>query len=274
MAPRAPDGGARNLWTRIASAAVLGPAAIAATWAGFPWFDLMLLAASAALAWEWARLCRYGRFDGGRDWLFVGAVVAGVLAAVAGAPQAAIVAVVVALAAVWLVTGLVRGVEAAGWRATGFILITLSCICLLSIRSTGAEGFRMTVWVLVVTWAVDTGGYVVGRLVGGPKLAPRISPRKTWSGFVGGLLAAIAVGLAYPYGVAAITVLASVTAALIVACAAVVGDLLESAAKRRFHLKDSSALIPGHGGLLDRVDGLLLAAPAAALMFSESWKWA
>lgn len=274
MAPRAPDGAARNLWTRIASAAVLAPAAIGATWAGFPWFDLMVLAASAALAWEWARLCGYGRFDGPRDWIFVASVSVVVLLATAPIPVVTPAALALAGAFASLLAGLSARSDSAGWRAAGFLLITTACICLLQIRGSGSDGLRPIIWIFLVTWAADTGGYVVGRLVGGPKLAPRISPRKTWSGMVGGLLAAIAVGAAYPYGVATITALASASAALFVAGAAVAGDLLESAAKRRFRLKDSSALIPGHGGLLDRVDGLLLAVPVATLILSESWKWA
>lgn len=271
MAPRAPDGGARNFWTRIASAAVLAPVAIGAIWVGSPWFDLMVIAASAALGWEWARLCRYGRFDRG-DWLFVSAVAGVVLLSAVDVPISVTLLLAVALAGAWLFGGLAAGAEAVGWRSAGLLLIALGAVALLTIRSGDGQGLHATIWLFLVTWAVDTGGYLVGRVCGGPKLAPRISPKKTWSGLVGGLLAAIAVGVAYPYGVAA-TAISAATAALVVAGAAVIGDLLESAAKRRFGLKDSSALIPGHGGLLDRVDGLLLAAPATALMLSESWRW-
>lgn len=270
MAPRAPNGGARNFWTRIASAAVLAPIAIGAIWLGSPWFDLMVIAASAALAWEWARLCRYGRFEG-RDWPFVSAVAGVVLLPALGVPVLLALLLAFALAGAWLFGGLAASAEASGWRSAGLLLIALGGIALLTIRS-GGQGLHATIWVFVVTWAVDTGGYLVGRVCGGPKLAPRISPKKTWSGLAGGLLAAIAVGVAYPYGVAA-TAISAATTAVLVGGAAVIGDLFESAAKRRFGLKDSSALIPGHGGLLDRVDGLLLAAPATALLLSESWRW-
>lgn len=271
MAPRAPDGGARIFWTRIASAAVLAPVAIAAIWMGSPWFDLMVIATATALAWEWARLCRYGRF-GRRDCLFVSVVAGVVLLAAVGVPIPITLLLAIALAGAWLIGGLAAGAEAPGWRSAGLLLIALGGIALLTIRSDDAQGLHATIWVFLVTWAVDTGGYLVGRVCGGPKLAPRISPKKTWSGLAGGLLAAIAVGVAYPYGVAA-TAISAAIAAFVVAGAAVIGDLFESAAKRRFGLKDSSSLIPGHGGLLDRADGLLLAAPVTALMLSESWKW-
>jgi phosphatidate cytidylyltransferase len=121
-------------------------------------------------------------------------------------------------------------------------------------------------FVLLVVWTSDIGAYIAGRALGGPKLAPRISPGKTWSGAAGGTLAAVAVGvvlqLGWPHGSMAQAI--GVTAALSIVSQ--LGDLFESGVKRYYGAKDSSRLIPGHGGLLDRLDGVLAAAPAAALL--------
>jgi phosphatidate cytidylyltransferase len=119
---------------------------------------------------------------------------------------------------------------------------------------------------MAVVWATDIGAYAVGRGIGGPRLAPHWSPRKTWSGFAGGMLCAALAGgaTALVLGVSPALPLILVSAGL--AVVAQFGDLAESLAKRRFGVKDSSSLIPGHGGLLDRLDGLLAVIPAVALM--------
>ncbi len=118
-----------------------------------------------------------------------------------------------------------------------------------------------------IVWGGDIGAYLVGRLVGGPRLAPRISPGKTWSGALGGTLVAVLAGLAVRPGHALLAGLV----ALLLSVAAQAGDLLESGLKRRFGVKDSGRLIPGHGGLLDRLDGVLTSAPLlAALVWQAS----
>jgi phosphatidate cytidylyltransferase len=131
------------------------------------------------------------------------------------------------------------------------------------LRNDLSLGLAAVLWLFAVVWAEDTGAYFAGRLIGGPKLAPRVSPNKTWSGAAGGVIAGVVAG-------SAVVVLAGITwrpthaaIALLVAVAAQLGDLLESGIKRRFGVKDASALIPGHGGLMDRVDGLLVAAAVA-----------
>jgi phosphatidate cytidylyltransferase len=149
--------------------------------------------------------------------------------------------------------------------ASGVVYILLSAAALLWLRVDAGAGRANVVFVLLVVWATDIGAYLIGRLVGGIPLAPSISPAKTWSGAAGGLACALGVGL----GAAQIS-LDSVWRALAVAAGlsivAQAGDLLESGVKRHFGVKDSSRLIPGHGGLLDRLDGLLAAAPVAALL--------
>ncbi|MEK9662524.1 MAG: CDP-archaeol synthase, partial [Alphaproteobacteria bacterium] len=128
------------------------------------------------------------------------------------------------------------------------------------------DGALTIFWLFAVVWAADIGAYFTGRAIGGPKLAPRISPGKTWSGFAGGMILAVLIGgvggwlKGGEWGVAAFLV------ALAVALASVFGDLLESWVKRRFGAKDSGSIMPGHGGVLDRIDGILTATPVLAII--------
>jgi phosphatidate cytidylyltransferase len=128
---------------------------------------------------------------------------------------------------------------------------------------------------LLVTWSADIGAFAVGSTLKGPKLWPRFSPNKTWSGFVGGLLAAMATGtLMTALSAFQLNLLAAALIGLVVGLATMAGDLWESALKRRFGVKDSGDLIPGHGGLLDRVDGLMFAVVVMALArLANHWGW-
>lgn len=139
----------------------------------------------------------------------------------------------------------------------GLVLVPVATLALIALR---ADGLPTVGFLLLAVWSTDIGAYLVGRVVGGPKLAPAISPGKTWSGAAGGLLAAIVIcnGAGFTLYAAAMALLLSLVTQI--------GDLAESALKRRCGVKDSSHLIPGHGGLLDRLDGLLLAAPTAYLL--------
>lgn len=148
---------------------------------------------------------------------------------------------------------------------------------LLWLRHQPQLGRETVIWLLLCIWATDVGAYFVGRAAGGAKLAPRISPGKTWSGLVGGMAwAAVASATAgYAFGLGDTVSLAVIGAGLAVVGQA--GDLLESAAKRRAGVKDSGRLIPGHGGLLDRIDGLmavLVAVGLARLLAGPGWPWA
>ncbi|MBX6321213.1 MAG: phosphatidate cytidylyltransferase, partial [Rhodospirillaceae bacterium] len=143
------------------------------------------------------------------------------------------------------------------WRLVGVLYVGLSCLAILWLRAEPAAGLATVLWLLALVWATDIAAFAAGRRRGGPKLAPAISPGKTWSGLAGGVAAAAAVGAAAAWlrpgtGPA---VLAALSAGL--AVVEQLGDLFESAVKRRFGVKDSSAIIPGHGGFLDRVDGLM-----------------
>ncbi|MFZ4762578.1 MAG: phosphatidate cytidylyltransferase [Alphaproteobacteria bacterium] len=145
----------------------------------------------------------------------------------------------------------------------GFALI-MACLLSLWWLRLQERGVFLVVFFLLLIWCTDIGAYVVGRCCKGPKMAPRISPGKTWSGAVGGLLSAILVALLLSEGMY-YSDWALLKAALLISISAQIGDLMESQAKRWAGVKDSSQLIPGHGGVLDRVDGILLAAPMYAL---------
>lgn len=152
------------------------------------------------------------------------------------------------------------------WLALGVLYIALTCWALWRLRLDPEWGRMTLFWLLAVVWGADTGGFAFGMTLRGPKLAPAISPNKTWSGFVGGTLVAALGGwavVAYMKGEAGLEI--ALFSALI-GVASQMGDLFESWIKRRFGVKDSGAIIPGHGGLFDRVDGLVAAALATALI--------
>jgi phosphatidate cytidylyltransferase len=134
------------------------------------------------------------------------------------------------------------------------------------LRRDASFGFAAIMLLFVIVWLTDIAAYFAGRAIGGPKLMPRVSPKKTWSGAVGGTLAGVlgAVGVAHTSGVASLAAVAGV--ARVISVVSQGGDLLESAIKRRFNTKDASQLIPGHGGLMDRLDGFVAAAVAGALI--------
>jgi phosphatidate cytidylyltransferase len=180
-------------------------------------------------------------------------------------------AATVLLIAEWI--RLCRHAKAPWLPAGGTLWILLAAAALLWLRADPTTGRANLLFLLILTWASDIGAYLVGRLVGGPRLAPLISPGKTWSGAAGGIVAALAVG-----GVSALVVTPhaagpaggdfahAMAVALVLCVIGQLGDLAESWAKRQFGVKDSGTLIPGHGGLLDRLDALLAVAPFAALL--------
>jgi len=249
---------------RLISAIVLAPVPIAAIWFGWPWLPLLVAAAAAVMGWEWARLCQGGRVGAGGIVLVAALVAATAAAALAGL-AAGLAAAAAGAVLTWAVARLCRDREP-GWIAIGGFWLALPCVLLLWLEGSRNAGPAVLFWILAVVWATDIGAYVVGRRIGGPRLAPRWSPGKTWAGLVGGAAAAGVVGwiTAYVLGIAPVLPLVMVSTGL--AIVEQFGDLAESMAKRRFGVKDSSGLIPGHGGLLDRVDGLLAVIPVVALL--------
>ena len=158
--------------------------------------------------------------------------------------------------------------------------VGVAAAALLWLRDDPRVGWPNILFLVLVVWSADIGAYATGRLIGGPRLAPRLSPGKTWSGAAGGLLAAVAVGVMTAQILSASTTpWRAIVLAGALAIVAQAGDLLESAVKRRLQIKDTSHLIPGHGGLFDRLDAILAAAPAAALLALALgrgvvlWRW-
>ncbi|WP_233256226.1 phosphatidate cytidylyltransferase [Falsiroseomonas bella] len=257
-----------DLRKRALSAMVLGPLALACIWLGAEAFTGMMALAVALLAWEWVHLC------GRRVRMLPGMAVpiavfaAGVLAVQDHVRWALVVLGLGFGVAWWFAHRMAETLTQPALRlALGVLYIGLAGIALIELRHDGWAGRANVFFLFLVVWASDIGAYMAGRMLGGPKLWPAVSPNKTWSGAAGGLAAALLIGLgvalAFDPGARVLPVLA---VAALLGVASQSGDLLESAIKRHFHVKDSSHLIPGHGGLLDRLDGLLAAAPVAALV--------
>jgi phosphatidate cytidylyltransferase len=184
-----------------------------------------------------------------------------------------VAAAALGLAIEWLMLCRLPTARAGGarLRMAGIAYVGLAAAALVLLRGDPVAGRANVVLLVLTVWGVDIGAYVVGRMLGGPRLAPRISPGKTWSGAVGGLLAAIAVGLAVAPMLADdispwISVWRTILVSAAIGIVAQAGDLLESFVKRRLEVKDSSNLIPGHGGLFDRLDAILSSALAGAVL--------
>lgn len=261
-----PLGISKNLFQRIVSAVLLLPPVLGALWAGGWYFSAFLMLGGVLMAREWTALTSPGqRFSGNILSVLVVAIVIQTHTGNTG----------IANWALFLATTLVVGyvlirVKAAvdfGWLMIGLSYVGAPLIALWWLRTLDAG--LLVLWVFFIVWATDIGGYFFGKGIGGPKLAPKLSPKKTWAGLLGGMAFSIAVGSALHFAfsfVPSITVLV-VTSGLL-AVWAQAGDLVESGIKRHFKVKDSGELIPGHGGLLDRVDGLVFVAPAMALLMA------
>lgn len=254
MAPA--EAGALRL--RVLSALVMAPLPIIAIWFGGPLLALLTVAAAIVMAWEWRRLC------GGGSVLIAAVAFAVGTAALAGIGVGSLLAAIGAMA-IWLIEARRPG-SAPLWTAAGILWVALPCIILLWLVQSGSASRGTLFWVFGVVWATDIGAYAFGRGIGGPLLAPRWSPRKTWAGLLGGIFCAALIGWATAGVLGATPVLPLVLVSAGLAIVEQFGDLAESVAKRRFGVKDASSLIPGHGGLLDRLDGLLAVIPAVALL--------
>jgi phosphatidate cytidylyltransferase len=258
-----------RLRQRIASAAALAPVAIAAVWFGWPWLPLVTVAAAALMAWEWGRLCQRVKPEIAAAVpvriVLVGVVIAPVATAALAGAGSAVVACLLGAGIVYWTACRAAGIEPC-WAALGALWVALPCVAFLWLSGEAVGGRATLLWVFAAVWATDIGAYAFGRVVGGPRLAPRWSPRKTWAGLVGGMACAALTGAATALilGISSALPLALLSAGL--AVVEQFGDLAESVAKRRFGVKDSSSLIPGHGGLLDRLDGLLAVLPTVALL--------
>ena len=257
--PRARFGS--DLKPRVAAAAAMGSLALATAWIGGFIFALFWWLAAMVVLWEWQRLI-------GGSRLAERVAVGGVMVALAAlfALHNSILGVIAALvfgaaAAAWL-----AGRAQAAWAAGGVIYAGALVSSVVLLRLSPSFGLAAIFWLFAVVWGADVAAYFGGRLIGGPRLWPSVSPGKTWSGAITGALAGAILGLmlaAWTNRVAALFVLGLATAIV-----SELGDLFESALKRRFGVKDSSGLIPGHGGLMDRLDAFVAASVFAAVVAS------
>jgi phosphatidate cytidylyltransferase len=250
-----------ELVLRICSASVLVPLAIGTAYVGGWPFALFWGLAAMGVLWEWTSLV--ARADQ-RSMLATGA--ASLALAVALAVTGYLLAAVIVLAMGALGAAALALAERRMWVAGGIPYAGALAVAPIVLRSDNENGFLAVIFLFAIVWTTDIAAYFVGRTVGGPKLMPQVSPKKTWAGALAGVVAAVVVALAI-VKVAAQTDLFSI-AMLAVALSVLAqgGDLFESFLKRRFGAKDSSHLIPGHGGLMDRLDGFVTASVVAALI--------
>ncbi len=263
-----------NILIRIFSSVLLAPLVLAIIWYGksvydvygVPVFKIFLGLLGTGLAWEWDMMFNKKQTTAGL-WMTISAM----LTAFISEDNPAFV--------LWVI---LMGTTLSFWKSKGRLAFSLGtayiCLPLLALSSlyytNGDDARTLVLWLVFVVWATDIGGYIVGKTIGGPKLCPAISPKKTWAGLLGAIGFAMLVAYvfalflkAYEYVNLPIhhTTRLLVFSAGILAVISQIGDLFESYIKRKLNLKDSSDLIPGHGGLFDRVDGLIFAAAITAL---------
>jgi phosphatidate cytidylyltransferase len=250
-----------ELALRVGSALVLAPLAIGVAYVGGWPFAVFWGVAALGVLWEWTSLVAGGDR---RSVLMAGAASIALALALAGTDH--LIAAIIVLAMGMLASAVLAPAERRVWVACGIPYAGALAVAPVVLRSDAGHGFVAIIVLFAIVWATDILAYFAGRALGGPKLMPRVSPKKTWSGALAGTIAAIlvAVAIAQLAGLAGFALVAVVAALLSVVSQA--GDLFESALKRRFGAKDSSQLIPGHGGLMDRLDGFVTAAILAAVI--------
>lgn len=266
------DSKIENITKRTLAALVMLPVVIGALWFGYPYIDILALFVGILLSWEWANMV-----PSRKPLVYFGAYVLSLCVSIFVLTTLAI-AFTILLATIFVYFR-ARKEKECFLLTLGVPYISIGVGAMMwiyhDIFAYAPYNFYMTLWFLLMVWAMDVGGYIVGSNLKGPKLAPKISPNKTWSGLIGGILLAVAVSKIYFWFLAYLkfvsinenseiifSVLAGVVAAL-----SQIGDLIESAIKRHIVVKDSSNLIPGHGGIFDRIDGLIFVAPFVYFIF-------
>ncbi len=266
-----------SLQKRILASVVMVPFVIGALYAGHPYLDTLIFLVGTILSWEWSSMipnqkqnvyataytfalgCSLLIFD--KYFLAFSILATAVFIYIKAAKEKH--RLLLALGAPYISIG----IGALYWIY--YLFDSLGDVVYEN------AGFVMTLWYLLMVWSVDIGAYIVGSSLRGPKLAPKISPNKTWSGLIGGVLSSIIVSCIFWFSTASLlalqmTLIAQIKFAVfgaVIAVVAQIGDLIESSIKRHLNVKDSSSLIPGHGGIFDRVDGLIFAAPFVYIIF-------
>ena len=256
--PRWADLGIRSL-----SAIVLAPLALLADWQGGQWFALFVAVLGLLMAREWVTIVH--KNDDRQFAVYSIAVLFSVmlLPQLLGTSQGQWwLALLIGLA---VISSTVEKKHIGQWAWVGVIYITLPLLAFMLLRGQGPSGFIAIIWCLITVWAADILAYFAGRIIGGPKLAPQLSPKKTWAGLGGAITGAVLASIAFTL-VNSLKVAPLAAIAAMMAVAEQGGDIFESAMKRKFNVKDSGNLIPGHGGVLDRVDGLIAVLVLAAAL--------
>jgi phosphatidate cytidylyltransferase len=250
--------GSRNLLMRVMAALVLAPVAIAIAYVGGWLWTVLVTLAAIGLYCEWLMILGAARQARAVASGVVGLAIAGFFLA-SGRIDASLVPLGLGFAGVALFSS-----ERRIWVTTGFGYAAAAQMASVLVRLDQIWGFVALILILLVVWVTDIGGFFAGRGFGGPKLWPRVSPKKTWAGAIGGFAASLVVAAGFAaFGLGKIGPLLLLGAALSIVSQ--LGDLFESAVKRRFGVKDSSQIIPGHGGLLDRLDGFVAAVVLATI---------
>ncbi len=249
---------------RIASALVVAGVAGACLYFGKPYFHVLVALFALVMIGEWSSVACGSDPPKSAVALAMAVVIAvSILSGLGLLWWAA--AAACAGAAILALLGLIRAAPDLSWIALGLLYVCAPVVAMIGLLDRAPQGAWAVFWVVAVVAATDLGAFFVGRRVGGPRLAPRFSPAKTWSGLFGGIAASTLVGMAIGAYYSDQPVLFWAVGGALLAVISQAGDLAESAFKRRFKVKDASALIPGHGGVLDRVDGLVAAVVAVAL---------
>lgn len=251
----------RDLLPRAVSGGVLAAIALAGNWAGSGPFAVLVGAIALVMAWEWSRIVRGSAVDFALV-LHAAVVVAAVGLAASGRPDWGVALVCAGAVAMLAVTPARLG----GVSGLGVAYVGLPAVALVWLRGSDAFGAVAILFIFAIVWTTDTFAYVCGRMIGGPKLWPALSPRKTWSGTLGGIVFAGLAGAMFAAWLPPSAPVGLALAAIGLSIVAQAGDIAESALKRAFAVKDASHLIPGHGGFMDRMDSVVTAATGAALI--------
>jgi phosphatidate cytidylyltransferase len=254
-----------DLGPRVVAAVAMGLVALAVAWFGGVVFVAFWWVVSAVVLWEWQRIVERERL---LERVAVGAFVL-LLAALFSLHQSMLVAATALIVGAGAV-GWISGPQSRIWSAAGVLYAGALVVSLGLLRASPAYGLAAILWLFAVVWGADIAAYFAGRLIGGPRLWPTVSPGKTWSGAIVGAFAGGALGLLLSGWTNRMDrlFLLGLTAAVVSEC----GDLFESSLKRRFGVKDSSNLIPGHGGLMDRLDAFVAASAFAAVVAAVNTK--
>ena len=255
--PKWADVGVRTL-----SAVILAPVVLIDIWYGGIWFQIFAAFLGILMAHEWT-IIAHGRSTSQFALHALAALFAAFVPGEAGAPAALAGIFVIAAVAY---AGVAFGPRAKSWwNYVGVPYVALPVLALVILRDDEQWGLHAIMWLVAVVWAADILAYFAGRLIGGPKLAPRISPKKTWAGLGGAMVGSAIAGGLYGWHVAP-WILPLVIMAALLAIVEQAGDMMESAFKRHYGVKDSGHLIPGHGGIMDRVDGLIAVVVVAGII--------